>query len=102
VDQRLPRWLPAMTERTLTTREELHAVLATTREQGWAMDDQEVADGLRCYAVALPLATPPIDAVSVAVPTFRITPEREQLILRALLEAQRAVAATPTGRVGNG
>lgn len=57
-----------MTEHTVTTREELPTLLADTCERGWAMDDQEVAEGLRCHAVALPLSTPPIGAASVAVP----------------------------------
>lgn len=97
VDRRLPGRLVAMTERTATTREEVHAVLDVTRERGWAMDDQEVAVGLRCYAVALMLSDPPVDAVSVAVPTFRITPEREELILRSLRAAGQSVAGAPSG-----
>lgn len=98
VDRRMPARLQRMTDHTLTSREQLHSVLDTTRQRGWAMDDQEVAEGLRCYAVALLLSDPPIDAVSVAVPTFRISQEREQLILRGLREAQEAVAAAPTPR----
>lgn len=90
VDRRLPRRLERLTERTVGTREQLHAALGDTRSRGWALDHEEVAEGLRCYAVALMTADPPVDALSISVPTFRITEEREELIVRSLLEAARA------------
>jgi DNA-binding IclR family transcriptional regulator len=90
VDRRLPRRLERLTERTPSTREQLHAALADTRRRGWALDHEEVAEGLRCYAVALRISDPPVDALSISVPTFRVTEEREQLIVRSLLEASGA------------
>lgn len=95
VDRRLPGRLARLTDRTVSTRKELHAALETTRERGWALDEGEVADGLRCYAVALLLSDPPVHAVSISSPTFRMTPEREDLVVRALLEAQESLRATP-------
>lgn len=97
VDRRMPARLQRMTDHTVTSREQLHSVLDTTRQRGWAMDDEEVAEGLRCYAVALFFSDPPVDAVSVAVPTFRISEERERLILRGLRETQEAVAGAASG-----
>ncbi len=95
VDRRLPSRLERLSERTVSTRDELHAALRDVRGQGWASDHEEAADGLRCYAVALSTSTPPVDALSISVPTFRITEEREQLIVRSLLEAVRPPRPEP-------
>ncbi|NAS24752.1 helix-turn-helix domain-containing protein [Herbidospora sp. NEAU-GS84] len=43
--------LVRMTDRTLTSEGELRAVLAEVREQGYALVDQELEDGLRSIAV---------------------------------------------------
>ena len=51
--------------------------LAATRARGYAIDDEEHADGLRC--VAAPIWDEngePWAAISLAGPTSRITPER--------------------------
>lgn len=98
VDRRLPRRLRRLTERTLSTREQLHAALADTRARGWAVDDEEATDGLRCYAVALPSAVPPVDALSISVPSFRMTEERERLIVASLLEASGSPGAESSPR----
>ena len=86
--------LRALTARTITTWESLRAELEATRERGYAVDDGETADGLRCFAVTVPQedwregTCPPTDAISVSVPTFRLHEQREKIIITALLEAQ--------------
>jgi DNA-binding IclR family transcriptional regulator len=95
VDRRLPRRLEQLTEHTIATRAQLRDALQGVRERGWAVDDSEVADGLRCYAVALPLSIPPVDAVSISLPTFRATPEREQFIVASLLETRESLSSRP-------
>lgn len=87
--------LPALTARTLTEWEPLAAELAATRARGYAIDDGEAADGLRCFSVTVPRGGlpgrdgPATDAISVSVPTFRLTTEREDDLVAALLEAQQ-------------
>lgn len=44
------RGLPAQTERTITTPERLMEELREVRENGYAIDDREIMDGLRCVA----------------------------------------------------
>ena len=69
--------LAALTPRTLTDEGRLLADLATTRRRGYAVDDEEAAEHLRCFAVAIPARGPATDAISVSVPAFRLTPDRE-------------------------
>lgn len=45
--------LPAMTGRTITDREALERELIKVRRQGYAMDDREIMDGLRCVAAPI-------------------------------------------------
>jgi IclR family transcriptional regulator, pca regulon regulatory protein len=45
--------LIARTERSITSRVELEAALATVRQQGWALVDQELEEGLRSIAAPL-------------------------------------------------
>jgi IclR family acetate operon transcriptional repressor len=71
------RGLMRHTANTIVDRERLAAELRTTRERGYAIDDEEHADGLRC--VAAPIWDDngePWAAISLAGPTSRITIER--------------------------
>jgi len=47
------RGLPKVTERTITSREGLFAELETIRERGFATDDEERVEGMRCVAVPI-------------------------------------------------
>ncbi|WP_265110747.1 IclR family transcriptional regulator [Halosolutus halophilus] len=65
--------LPQSTERTVSTREELEAELETVRENGYAIDDEERLEGLRC--IAAPILSNdgrPLGAVSVSGPVNRM------------------------------
>ncbi|MFD5508102.1 IclR family transcriptional regulator [Streptomyces sp. NPDC059761] len=84
----LPRRLEAVTEHTITDREQLVEELALVREQGYAVDREENTLGLRCFGVAVPYRTPARDAVSCSVPVARLTADHEQRIKAALFEAR--------------
>jgi DNA-binding IclR family transcriptional regulator len=76
-----------LTAHTITSRSRLRADLAAIRARGYAVDHEENSEGIVCFAVALPAATE--DAVSVSVPTARLTDDMEGRIadaLRALVE----------------
>lgn len=83
----LPDELVALTPRTVTCRDLLNEDLDTARVRGFAADDEENTEGLRCFAVTLRYAWPAQDAISVSVPFARLTAERE----RGLVEALRSV-----------
>ncbi|GAB7021379.1 IclR family transcriptional regulator [Halostagnicola bangensis] len=69
--------LPAYTEETITSREELFSTLDTIRERGYAFDDEEKIDGLRCVAAPVNGANDEvIGAVSISGPSSRMTGDR--------------------------
>ncbi|MFB6202376.1 MAG: IclR family transcriptional regulator [Halorhabdus sp.] len=74
--------LPAATQSTTTDREELEAELDEIRQRGYAFDDEERLDNMRC--VAAPLTTTDdrvVGAISVSGPTGRLKGDyfREEL-----------------------
>jgi DNA-binding IclR family transcriptional regulator len=85
--------LASLTSRTKTDLDALMGDLERARGRGYAVDDGEAADGLRCFAVVVPPRRTgdralPTDAVSVSVPAFRLDADREGRLVAALLEAQ--------------
>jgi DNA-binding IclR family transcriptional regulator len=92
--------LVALTGRTITEWEPLAEELAATRARGYAIDDGEAAEGLRCFAVVVPdrhrPPEPPTDAVSVSVPAFRLDEQREKELVEALLGEQLRLGGPPS------
>lgn len=84
LEAHLPPVLEALTPRTITSREALRADLATVRERGYAVDDEENTPGLRCFGVAMPVRSGVADALSCSVPLERLTAEHEREIVEAL------------------
>jgi IclR family pca regulon transcriptional regulator len=84
--------LPPLTRHTITDPARLRAELVRVREQGWALVDEELEEGLR--AVAAPIRDPRgkvIAAVNVSAPTRRGGPEtlRDELLPPLLQAAQQ-------------
>lgn len=80
------RGMPAKTEHTITDLNELLEELATIREQGYAVDDQEIQSGLRCVAAPVnPDNTSVVGAVSVSGPTGRFNDDRLEAELPELV-----------------
>jgi DNA-binding IclR family transcriptional regulator len=75
--QFLPDTLPRFTAHTITTPELLRRELARVREQGYAISQEELEEGLN--AIAAPVSDHTglvIAAVGIAGPAYRVTPER--------------------------
>lgn len=81
--------MPPATEFTITDPGDFVAALRTISRQGYAVDEQEQELGVRCVAVAVAGATPPL-AVSVSGPTVRMTTD---LLARAVPCLRRAADA---------
>ncbi|MFP8954580.1 IclR family transcriptional regulator (plasmid) [Natrialbaceae archaeon A-arb3/5] len=67
--------LPAVTSKTITSRDELFEELDLTRERGFAVDDEERLEGLRCIAAPIRFDSGVIGAISISAPTARIDDE---------------------------
>jgi DNA-binding IclR family transcriptional regulator len=92
----LPSPLPRLTRNSITDPGRLRQELELTRVRGYAVDNEENTEGIRCFAVALPRATPPVDAISFSVPVPRLTDELEQRMVSELLLAKEALRRQAT------
>lgn len=69
------------TERTITEKQKYFEELSKVRKLGYAMDDEEVEEGLTCFAVPIFNFTGhAIAAISVAGPTDRMIGNKELII----------------------
>ncbi|AEC20706.1 IclR family transcriptional regulator [Pusillimonas sp. T7-7] len=88
----LPQELVAITDRTITRHEVLLSELATVRRSGLALDLEEVAAGLNCFAVYA--GETPMGrriAVSTSIPTDRLGQKREKAIVQAIVRVAEQV-----------
>jgi IclR family acetate operon transcriptional repressor len=82
-----------LTVKTIVTPSALRQELVKVREQGYAVDDEEHAVGLRCIAAPIIDETEDIiAAVSVSGPMARIGDERVSGLGRMLKDAARAIS----------
>ncbi|MFG2060955.1 IclR family transcriptional regulator [Micromonospora sp. NPDC048871] len=83
----------ALTRHTITDLAALHADLAASRERGYAVDHEENTEGIVCFAVAVPLHTPAVDAISLSIPAARLDEQVQQRVVAALGHAVDQVRA---------
>lgn len=82
------------TPRTIGGPEELARACAQVRQRGWALDDQEFDDGVRCLAVPLRDHTGAVKAaLSLSGPEYRLPERRWPELLHALRQAQASIEA---------
>ncbi|CDG53180.1 MULTISPECIES: IclR family transcriptional regulator [Halomonadaceae] len=83
----------ALTPRTLQNEDALEEELRLIRARGYAIDDEEIIEGVRC--VAQPLLSRQgelIGAISLSAPTYRMPPHRVRTIAIALGHISNALA----------
>jgi DNA-binding IclR family transcriptional regulator len=95
VNEVIRRWgLKAVTPNTITTVAALKAELRAVRSRGYAIDNEEKEEGLRCVSAAVRSHSGKLAAaMSVSGPAFRMTKERIPEIGRALMEAAGKLSA---------
>ncbi len=73
----VPADLPARTARTLVRAEDLAAELALVRQQGYALDDEENDEGVRCISAPVRAGRdgPVLGCIGIDGPSLRVTPE---------------------------
>lgn len=91
--------LPAVTAHSIRDVDTLRADLDVTRDRGWAVDDQELIEGVVCLGVAVPAARGgPRYAVSFTLLSAWATDERRDRLGHQLLK----LAAAMADRLGHG
>jgi DNA-binding IclR family transcriptional regulator len=88
------RPLVTPTGRRLHGIAELNDLLAQVRRNGYAENDEETAVGL--YALSVPVANEAgavLAALTMCVPTSRLSPERRETLIAAMVEAGRRLSA---------
>jgi DNA-binding IclR family transcriptional regulator len=94
----LPDELAALTPNTITDRTALRAELEAIRARGYALDNEENTEGIRCIGVAIRRAGEVHDAISCSVPVFRLEADSEERFVAAMLKARdRAEARLAVG-----
>jgi len=85
--------LPRRTEHTLTDLPSFLSALQVVRAQGYAVDDEEEEDGVRCVAVPVGPGPSAVAAVSVSGPASRVARE-DPVLLAAMQEVAQALAGS--------
>lgn len=84
-----PEGLQPLTPHTITDIHRLAAQLEAFRATGYFYEEGESTPHVRCVAVPLRKDRVVVSAISVAVPAFRYTKEKEQMILHLLDRAKQ-------------
>lgn len=85
--------MEARTRKTITNVLTLKRELERVRDRGYAIDDEEIEEGIRCIAAPILSASDrAVAAVSVSGPSSRITPERYQLIGKTMMKAAQELS----------
>jgi DNA-binding IclR family transcriptional regulator len=86
--------LKALTANTITSFLELKTELAAIRERGYAVDNEEIEEGVRCVGcVVRDFSGGPVAAISVSGPAFRVTRDKVKGISRPVVTAANALSA---------
>lgn len=82
------------TDRTLVTRAALMAELARIRARGYAIDDEEIEEGLRCVGAPVRNYSGAVVAsLSIAGPSFRLSRSRLPVLAEAVVDAAERLSA---------
>lgn len=91
----LRRGMPRFTTNTITDVETLAHELAEVRRRGYAIDREEIEEGLVCIAAPVrDHTTHVVAAVSIAGPSSRLRPETIDGMARHVVTAAHAMSAT--------
>lgn len=86
-----PEVLTAYTPHTIATRNDLLKELELTRQRGYALECEETNLMVNCVAVSLDYKDAPIAALSVSIPTFRITDNKLDETVKLLWDTKQRI-----------
>jgi len=85
--------LRAYTPHTITTLVELKRELARVRERGYAVDNEEFEEGLKCIGAPVrDYSGQVVASISIAGPAFRLTEERIPVLAHSVQEVARELS----------
>jgi DNA-binding IclR family transcriptional regulator len=85
--------LRAVTANTITSFVELKKELNVIRERGYAIDNEEIEEGVRCVGcVVRNFSGEPLAAISISAPAFRLTKERARSLAQPVMAAATALS----------
>ena len=85
--------MKAMTANTITSLVELKKELKVVRERGYAIDNEEIEEGVRCVGcVVRGFSGEPLAAISVSAPAFRLTKDRVKGLAQPVVAAANALS----------
>ena len=95
IEKLLPAELKAYTKNTITNKDKLYKELNEIRKQGYAIDNEELDDGIICVGAPLrDYTTHIIGGISISAPIMRVTKERlNNSIIPLTLEASETISA---------
>jgi DNA-binding IclR family transcriptional regulator len=80
--------LRPFTARTITDEAAFRAELARIRQDGYAIDSEEFADGVSCVAAPIRKSGAPLAALALSAPTQRFEQQREEYVSAVLAVAR--------------
>jgi DNA-binding IclR family transcriptional regulator len=80
--------------KTITSKENLESILKETRRRGWAYEEEETAEGVACLAFPLALWGISKAAISLSIPTSRLTPDLRASILEEIMSLHATAPTT--------
>ena len=85
--------MKAMTANTITSLVELKKELIAVKERGYAIDNEEIEEGVRCVGcVVRNFSGEPMAAISVSAPAFRLTKEKVKTLAQAVMATANGLA----------
>lgn len=86
--------LRAVTANTITSFVELKKELNAIRERGYAIDNEEIEEGVRCVGcVVRNFSGEPVAAISISAPAFRLTKDKVKSLAQPVVAAASALSA---------
>jgi DNA-binding IclR family transcriptional regulator len=87
--------LKPLTGNTISTLYELKAELGKIRKRGYAIDDEENEEGVRCVGcVVQDHVGEPVAAISISGPAFRVTKEKVEHLAKPVVAAAGSLSHT--------